>query len=56
MPGLLLKNHDDGIVVKHLKERVYRTIALAVLGDENNPLINKFASFVKDFFALSNDL
>ena len=31
MPSLILKNNTEGIVVKHLSNRVYRTIALALV-------------------------
>ena len=56
MPGLLLKGNLDDIVVKHLKKRVYRTIALALVADENNTLVNTFSDFVRSFFALNKDI
>ena len=56
MPGLLLKGNLDDIVVKHLKKCVYRTIALALVADENNTLVNTFSDFVHSFFALNKDI
>lgn len=47
MPSLILKNNTEGIVVKHLSNRVYRTIALALVKDETTPLINTFCDFIQ---------
>lgn len=47
MPSLILKNNSDGIVCKHLSPRVYRTIALALVKDENSPVINAFSDFIQ---------